>query len=809
MSALTDWAKAELYPTLFNSGLDQALPELQLQRRGQRWISSLNRDGSKPKNHRQDKTIVTHKSPGYIFENGERGAISLIDYVIERDGASVIEALHKLAQAAGLEVPGADEQSTTNYRQQQKRQSILETAQAYFKHSLQAETSEAQQVRDYLSERGYSNEEALAMELGLIPNQDALYGYLASHGYQYEEAHEALTLSAIVGNSHKLTIPYRSEGALRGFVFRATQTGATPKYINSTGLKKDEALFNLNAVDEYKDLVLVEGYLDALHAEAKGIKNIAALGAAKISKPAIEQALRRGAKTFTLCLDGDEAGQEGIEHAISHLLEYNVYKVYVVDLTTADGTKADPDSVIKQDGIEALKTAIANAQPYYLYQLQRLLTRYGKLQDEQNGALTPKQSDRLIEELVLLSGRIPDPIQRDQYAKALEELEAIKELGITKQTLDEAQRQINEQQAKHEQRQATSKTLEQASRILKDGKTEEALELLSQKLPDLRRIENTKSYVELYTPDSIDADRERYRLAGDALYTGININGTKLTLAPKSLAVFAAPTGHGKTTTLINLALNVLMQDPKAKVVYLTYEEPPEKIRSYFINVYLNQALNNRHDSNRDLIQDYLSKGDLTYVQADKRDKLVKAVDTFYNVYIHSGRLLVKPAHGLKVDELAEGIRELKKNVDGLAGLFIDYFQLIYADAKTKKEYGINNRQEELKQICSTLRKTADEEGVPIALAAQFNRDVKEILDVHETSIREAADIEQIAETIIGVYDISKQPEVGTKASIKVFNDVGGVGFLMKILKSRHLPAGKYEALGYNGNTNKIENTEL
>ena len=44
---------------------------------------------------------------------------------------------------------------------------------------------------------------------------------------------------------------------------------------------------------------------------------------------------------------------------------------------------------------------------------------------------------------------------------------------------------------------------------------------------------------------------------------------------------------------------------------------------------------------------------------------------------------------------------------------------------------------------------------------------------------------------------------------MKIFNDVGGVGFLMKILKSRHLPAGKYEALGYNGNTNKIQNTEL
>jgi replicative DNA helicase len=647
------------------------------------------------------------------------------------------------------------------------------------------------------------------MELGLIASQDALYGYLASHGYQYEEAREALDLSAAIGKSHKLTIPYRSEGALRGFVFRTTQSDLTPKYINSTGLKKDEALFNLNAVDQYNDLVIVEGYLDALHAEAKGIKNIAALGAAKISKPAIEQALRRGAKSFTLCLDGDEAGQEGIEKAISHLLEYNVYKVYVVDLTTAHNEKVDPDSLIKEYGIEALNDAIANAQPYYLYQLQRLLKRYGKLQDQQAGGLTAKQSDRLIEELLQQSGRIPDPIQRDQYAKALDQVEAIRELGITQETLAAAQKRIAEQQAKHEQTLTAGKILDQASRILKDGKTDQALELLDQKLPELRRIENAKSYTELYTPDSIDADRERFNAAKEAINTHIRINKVDLTLAPKSLCVFAAPTGHGKTTTLINVALNILQHDADAKIVFLTYEEPPEKIRSYFINVYLNTALNAQQNSNRDLIRTYINRGDLKYVQTENRKKLVDAVDTFYNVYIHSGRLLIKPAYSLKLDELTEAIRQLKKNVDGLAGLFIDYFQLIYADAKLKKEYGTNNRQEELKQICSILRQTADQENIPIALAAQFNREVKDVLDVHETSIREAADIEQIAETIVGVYDVRRQPKNGEKNSIAFAKDAGNKGLYFKILKSRHLPAGEYEVLDYDPNTNKIENSEL
>jgi hypothetical protein len=107
------------------------------------------------------------------------------------------------------------------------------------------------------------------------------------------------------------------------------------------------------------------------------------------------------------------------------------------------------------------------------------------------------------------------------------------------------------------------------------------------------------------------------------------------------------------------------------------------------------------------------------------------------------------------------------------------------------------------------LRRCRFRENIHIALAAQFNRELKDLLDVHETSIREAADIEQIAETIVGVYDVRRQPKNGEKNSIVFAKDAGNKGLYFKILKSRHLPAGEYEVLDYDPNTNKIENSEL
>ena len=113
---------------------------------------------------------------------------------------------------------------------------------------------------------------------------------------------EVVKLNRGIGSTHRLTIPYRSGGSVKGFKFR-TIGDHKPKYLNSTGLDRLGGFFNLLGIKEDKDIVIVEGELDSLHATAKGVDNIVATGGSSIVPEQVKDAIKRGAKSFTLCFD--------------------------------------------------------------------------------------------------------------------------------------------------------------------------------------------------------------------------------------------------------------------------------------------------------------------------------------------------------------------------------------------------------------------------------------------------------------------------------------------------------------------------
>lgn len=230
---ITDWIKYELYPTLFEI-IDTALPEHNFKRYSGGWRSKTYLDGSPHKN-RADKTVVAKKSPGYILEQGG-DTLSLIDYVIKRDGVEFIQAVKTLADVVGLELPKDPNFSKENYQSYRDTANILEDCNSYFIYCLENSTG-ADEVRAYLSSRGYSDEDVKAMELGYIPDQDKLFKYLLSKGYSQSLIDEVVKLNKGIGSTHSLTIPYRSGGSVKGFKFR-TIGDATPKYLNSTGLDR-------------------------------------------------------------------------------------------------------------------------------------------------------------------------------------------------------------------------------------------------------------------------------------------------------------------------------------------------------------------------------------------------------------------------------------------------------------------------------------------------------------------------------------------------------------------------------------------
>ena len=259
MSNITEWIKYELYPTLFDS-IDIALPEHEFKKYSGGWRSKTYLTGS-PHKDRIDKTVITKKAPGRILEQGGEN-ISLIDYVMRRDNKEVIEAVKTLAEVVGLELPKG-ELSSEDYQKYKEQATILEDCNSYFIYCLE-NSKGADEVKAYLSSRGYSDEDVKAMEIGFMPGQDSLANYLYSKKYSESSIDKVVNLPQHTGSIYNLTIPYRSGGSIKGFKFRALVDKPTrdlplkkfiggykvmpenlPKYVNSIGLDKIGGFFKM------------------------------------------------------------------------------------------------------------------------------------------------------------------------------------------------------------------------------------------------------------------------------------------------------------------------------------------------------------------------------------------------------------------------------------------------------------------------------------------------------------------------------------------------------------------------------------
>ena len=798
MSNITDWIKYELYPSLFEV-IDVALPEHKFIKHAGDWRSKTYLDGS-PDKSRADKTVVTKKAVGFILEQGGE-VLSLVDYVIKRDGVEFIEAVKTLADVVGLELPNNPEYNEEEYRGYKDRATILEDCNSYFIYCLEHSTG-ADEVKAYLTSRGYSSEDIKAMELGYIPSQEQLYKYLTeTKKHNKGLVDEVVKLNKAIGSTHRLTIPYRSGGSIKGFKFR-TIGDHQPKYLNSTGLDRLGGFFNLSGIKGDKDVVIVEGELDSLHATAKGVDNVVATGGSSISSEQIKDAIKRGAKSFTICFDNEPEKQEEtakrINSAIGVILGEGVNNVYIVNLPDLGGGKTDPDRLIKESGVEAFKDAISKAPSYYKYQLQDALNKYGK--NEAQGGLTSKNIDTLLEEVVKISLSIKEPIHRDRYKHLFTSLQGVKDLGITEESLSITLDRLTSTRDKEQQKKELKKLLSEAKNLEDKGDTDKALELLNKRVKEVKLQDKATEFSSLLKTTSESEIRERQANKPESLSSGYNIGGEPLLLPSGAISILTAPTSHGKTTFLINLALNVA-QEYKGKEVYLfSYEEDGDSIITNALNTYLNEEISG---NNRRTIKSYFTTGSTEFIKTQHIEHFKATKDKFFKELIEPKRLNIHYCN-YNSDTLIEAIRYLHKNTN-IGAVFIDYIQLLNLPQGKYKTY---SRQEEIKEICIALKDVAVETGLPIILGAQFNRTVTNPLHLHSTKIGEAGDIERIANLILAFWNNNHKTD-GTEGELNEIakRDLNRPDTLYtEILKQRGGRVGLSELLEYNGNKGTIKN---
>jgi DNA primase len=790
---ITDWINNNLYPSLFDC-LDTALPELNLESFSGGWRSSLKLDLSNPKENRKDKTVISKKAIGRILEQGGAN-LSIVDYLISRDSITFIEAVNKLATIVGLQVPKGDYE---DYKKDNIKANLLEEANSYFTYSLKT-SDEAKETKDYLLSRGYTEEDIKNMELGYVPSQDRLINYLLSKGHSKETIDNFIQDTRIF-KTHKLSIPYRTGAYFKGFKFRTTGEDK-PKYINSTGLDKSGGFFNLSGLKGDKDLVIVEGELDSLHASVKGVENVVSIGGSKPSPEQIRNAIQRGAKAFTICLDREPHKEEETTKTVNEIIEIilneGVNKVYIVTLPDLGGGKTDPDRLIKERGVDSFKEAIKGAKPYYKFYYDQIISKYLKI-NEATGTIKDKEEDLFIDEIVSNGLKIKNPIDRGRYISL--SLKVLKPLGITEDiisiTIDKLQyKEDTEQKAK-----AVNRILSTASDLQAKGEVDKALEILERGLPDIKLKDKSTVFSSLLKPIEENEVKQRQALKPEGVNSGYTINGEEIIIPAGAISVIAGATSHGKTALLINLALNIVQDTKEGEVHFFSYEEDSDAILLNTLNTFIDEDLG---VNNRKSIKSYFKIGSTEFIKTERRDSFIEGKDRFFKEIIDSRKLNIHYCN-YNSETLIEAIRYLNKHAKPKA-ILIDYIQLLNLPEGKYKTY---SRQEEIKQICIALKDLSIETGLPIILGAQFNREVVNHLKVHATNIGEAGDIERIANLIVGIWNCNKTPITNKEEEKKIQPFDAPNTIYTTVLKNRGGKSDIFTNLKFNGNTGKIGNPE-
>ncbi len=168
---------------------------------------------------------------------------------------------------------------------------------------------------------------------------------------------------------------------------------------------------------------------------------------------------------------------------------------------------------------------------------------------------------------------------------------------------------------------------------------------------------------------------------------------------PGNLIIVAARPAMGKTSLALNMAVAAAKDEKKPIAVFsleMTKQELVERLLS-------SEA---RIDASK------LRRGSI----ADRDwEKIGHAMGVLHELPIY-----LDDGGAVTVTEIRSRLRRLK-SAHGLSAVFIDYLQLVRPPALARQV----NRNEELSDICRTLKATAKDLGVPIIALAQLNRAVE------------------------------------------------------------------------------------
>lgn len=373
--------------------------------------------------------VVPNKGIFKDFSSGKGG--DAFTFVMEHEKMTYVEAIRYLAKKYGVEIQ--EEKVSDEFQaQQSERESLyilMNFAKEFYKDKL-IHSEEGQSIGlSYFRERGFTDRTIQKFELGYaLDGWEHFSKEAIQKGYNKELLEKTgLVVKRDDGSSYdrfrgRVIFPVHS---LPGKViaFGARMLGKDknqPKYINSPETDiyhKSNVLYGLyqakNAIRQFDNCYLVEGYTDVISMHQADVENVVASSGTALTEEQIKL-IRRFTENVTVLFDGDAAGIKAALRGIDMILHggLNVRVLLFPD-------NEDPDSFSRKVGTtEFQKYLKENTKDFVSFKADLFA---------KEAAGDPIKKAASIKEIVTSISLIPDPVKRSVYIQETSQLLKIAE----------------------------------------------------------------------------------------------------------------------------------------------------------------------------------------------------------------------------------------------------------------------------------------------------------------------------------------------------------------------------------------------
>lgn len=463
-----------------------------------------------------------------------------------------------------------------------------------------------------------------------------------------------------------------------------------PKYKFSKGFKK-HIPFNLYRFNK-GDLWITEGIFDCLNLYEVFNKQAIAILGSELQNNTIN--LLKRYDNIIIALDNDEPGKQGTIKAIHKLYSKGFINIFYVDYSAFN--YKDFNEAYQNNDNESIKQVLNNVK--YGYDL--LLNNH-------------------IKQITLTNNNLTQSKILNDFLNDIISYQEIIQNKITKIYSDKIGHDIKDELKLHKDNLKVSDFKNELESINKDTITLETIEQLNDITS--KTLSNTQQ-VEIYNFEDLQNDNIQH---------GINSNFIEdIKYYEGALSFIGARTGHGKTTYMINEAVNFAMNN---KVAFISLEESFNWIGSKLFVCYYNTKHN-----------EYL---ELKSYFKDKQNYINDYKELSNNLYVID--------KGNTIDQIEKYLLYMHNHLD-INIFFVDYIQRISVNGKHTKL----SRQEQIKYINDRLLNLVKKYNLIFISGSQFNRMVSTKDQIKSThAYREAGDIEQDANLLINLWKEDKKEE--------------------------------------------------